>query len=174
MAKKEIRMIVAAADVAGIVDHGADVDTQLKNLSFEDKGIKAKLAECVTGEFQTGESSVRLTGEKAAAVITATEKTDIDCSAESFAAVRKAIDDGILEGVVERKLSLVVPPADVQRAADALKAAGIMATVTESLSVSAETLRTQEASSVEQSKAIGALKGCVTTDVSYRVKYERK
>jgi hypothetical protein len=42
------------------------------------------------------------------------------------------------------------------------------------LTVAAEVLRTQEATSVEQSKAMNALKGCVKTDVSYRVKYEKK
>jgi hypothetical protein len=174
MAKKEIRMIVAAEDVAGLVDHGSEVDTQLKNLGFEDKGVKAKLTECVAGEFLVGETSIRLSGNTAAAVVTASEKTEIDVSADGFDAVRKAIDAGVLDGVVERKLSLVVPPADVQRAALALTKAGIMATVTESLSVAAEVLRTQEATSVEQSKAMNALKGCVKTDVSYRVKYEKK
>ena len=37
MAKKEIRLIVASESQAAIIDHGADVDTQIKNLSYEDK-----------------------------------------------------------------------------------------------------------------------------------------
>jgi len=172
MAKKEIRVIVATGDVAGLIDHGSDVDSQIKNLTYEDKGIKTKISESVTDQIQKGETSVRLKGNLAAAVVSAVEKVEIDASKESFPVVRKAIDAGVLEGVVERRLSLVVPPADVEKASQALKKAGILASVTESLSVTPEAMK-QEATSVEQSTAMKALEGCVNRDVSYRVKYEK-
>lgn len=173
MAKKEIRMVMASGDVAGIVDHGSEVDTQLKNLTFEDKGIKSKISEFAAAELQEGEVSVRLRGSQAAAVVSAAEKVELDAEAESFPAVRKAIDSGLLEGFVERKLSLVVPPADVERASVALKAAGIQVSVAETLSVTAAALRDPLVASLEQGDAVKALKACSKSEVSYRVKYEK-
>jgi len=173
MAKKEIRMVMASGDAAGIVDHGFEVDTQLKNLTFEDKGIKSKISEFAATEIQSGETSVRFRGTQAAAVVSAVEKVELDAEAESFPVVRSAIDSGLLEGFVERKLSLVVPPAEVERAAEALKAAGIKVSVAESLSVTADALKNKEVASVEQGAAVKALKACSKSDVSYRVKYEK-
>jgi hypothetical protein len=172
MAKKEMRMLVAAADMAGVIDHGAEIDTQLKNLTFEDKGIKTKLTDTLSPEIQKGESSVRFCGKVAAAVITAVEKIDIDCSSEAFPKVREAIDNGILEGVVDRKLSLVVPPLELNKAAEVLKQAGLHATLAETLSVTAEALR-QKALTEDLVMAIGQLEKCVKRETTYRVKYEK-
>ena len=173
MAKKEIRMVVASGDAAGLVDHGFDVDVQLKNLGFEDKGIKVKLGEMAAAELAEAETSVRLRGERAMATVSATEKVELDVGSDAFQAVRKAIDAGLLEGFVERKLSLVVPPADVERAVLALGKAGIMATAAETLAVKAESLRTGETASVEQCVAVKALKACARSETTYRVKYEK-
>lgn len=173
MAKKEIRVITASEDVVGIIDHGADVDTQLKNLTYEDRAIKVRIAQAVEGVFQEGETSVRLKGGFSAVMVTASEKVELDAGAESFPEVRKAIDAGLLEGFVERKLSLVVPPADVERAAEVLRQAGIMAAAAETLSVEAESLRGRETSSMEQALAVKALRACSSSEVTYRVKYEK-
>ena len=169
-----MRMMTASKDVVALVDQGADVDVRLKNLTVEDKVIKAKLANEFEDEFEEGETSVKVMGEKSCAVLTACESASIDASAETFPAVRDAIDGGMLDGVVERKLSLVVPQGDVERAKEILNKSGLMATVTESLSVKAETLRSVGNMSVEQAKAVEDLKRCVKTEVSYRVKYDKK
>ena len=47
MAKKDIRIITASTSLASLIDRGAAVDVELKNLGFEDKGIKSKLGEQV-------------------------------------------------------------------------------------------------------------------------------
>jgi len=172
MAKKEIRMLVASEDVAGIIDHGADVDTQIKDLTDEDKGIKSKLTETLASQMQEGEVSIRVKGNTAAAVITASEKVEVDYASGQFAAVKDAVDKGILDGVVEQKKSIALPQDDVKKAVEILNQAGIKATMTETLSVKAEALR-QEAKSVEQAKAMVVLGGCVKREKTYRVKYEK-
>jgi len=173
MAKRDIRKVAASSDVAAIIDRGADVNTQIKNLGFEDKGLKTKITEAAQGQLIKDELSVRLEGNTAAAIVSGAEKLEIDVGAEEFTTVRVALDKGFLKDVIDRKLNLVVPPADVERAAQALKAAGITAMVTESLSVKAENLRNIGASCVEEQTAMQALDRCVKRDVSFRVSYEK-
>lgn len=176
MAKREIKAVTASADVAAIIDRGADVDAQLKNLKFEDSGLKTKITEAGQNQMFDGELSVRLLGQKSAAIVSGVEKVELDASASEFPVVRAAIDKGLLEGTVERTIQLVVPPGDVERAAAALVKAGIRATVSESLSVTTDAVRTIQASRAsvpEKAAAEVALLACVKKDVSFRVKYER-
>lgn len=177
MAKRDIKAVTASADVAAIIDRGADVDAQLKNLGFEDKGLKTKITDSARNQLDEGELSVRLLGKTSAAVVSGVEKVELDVGAEQFPQVRAAIDGGLLAGVVERSVSLVIPPGDVERAAVELRKAGIRATVTETLKVSADVLRDQMApgmtGSVQEVAALHALAKCVKKDVSFRVKYER-
>jgi hypothetical protein len=176
MAKREIKAVTASADVAAIIDRGADVDTQIKNLTFEDKGLKGKISEAAQAQLNEDELSVRLLGKTAAVVVSGVEKIDLNTGAEQFPQVREAIKNGLLTGIVERSLSLTLPPDDVVRAAEALEKAGIRATVTESLKVSAEALRgmsTGKTLSVQHADALANLSKCLTKDVSYRVKYEK-
>lgn len=172
VAKKEMRLLVASGDSAGLIDRGAEVDTQLKSLTSEDKGIKTKLTESLATEIQEGETSIRVKGSVSAAVITAAEKVDIDCGSPVFPKVKEAIENGTLEGVVDRKLSLVVSPADVKQAKEILNKAGLKATVAETLSVTAEALR-GEALTEDLVVAVGLLKQCVKRETTYRVKYEK-
>ena len=176
MAKREIRIITASSDVAAIIDRGADVDTQLKNLGYEDKGLKTKIAEAAQNQLSVDELSVRLVGQKSAAVVSGVEKVDLDAGAEKFAIVRAAIDKGLLAEYVERTVSLVVPPGDVDRAAEELRKIGIKATVTETLKVTAESMRRigeVRSTSLEVAEAEVALSKCIKKDVSIRIKYER-
>lgn len=173
MAKKEIRSIVASEDIAAIVDKGGDVDVKLKNLSFEDKGIKTKLADVVKDEFSENETSVRLRGTTSTALISSSEKIEINTGAENFSVLKSIIDGGLLEGIVEKKLSLVVPSDQIEKAAEALRLAGINASVTETLLVSAESLRNNDNPSVERDNAVKILKECVNRDVTFKVKYDR-
>lgn len=176
MAKREIKAVAASADVAAIIDRGADVDAQIKNLGFEDKGLKTKITEAAQNQLDEGELSVRLLGKTAAAVVSGVEKVELDVGSEQFSQVREAIDKGLLTDVIERTVSLVVPPGDVERAADELRKAGIRATVTESLKVVDSSVLTganKFVGSVQAGEAVAALSKCVKRDVSFRVKYER-
>ncbi len=176
MAKREIKAVTASADVAAIIDRGADVDAQIKNLGFEDKGLKGKITEAARNQLDEGELSVRLLGKFASATVSGVEKIDLDMSSEQFPKVREAINNGLLNGIVDRTQTLTLPPADVERAAEVLSKAGIKAVVTESLKVSAESLRSMASGKtmlVQQADAFVALTKCLIKDVSFRVKFDK-
>ena len=113
MAKKEIRLITASDEVRSLVDQGAKVNTELGNLTMQDKGIKAKLVEHVSTAFLDGETSVRVDAETARAMVTAVEKATLNTGAERFPEVKQAVAEGFLPGIVERSRSLVIPPDDM-------------------------------------------------------------
>lgn len=174
---KDIRIITASANMAALVDNGADVDTEIKNLTYEDKGIKNKIVEGVAGEFQEGEKSIRVEGTTARAVVTVVKSFEIDAGRESFPSLRKAVDGGLLADVVQEKRTLVVPPDDAKRAADVLVRAGINATVKTSMEVesaNADEFRRRGLSSPEENDARDALNGCLVEKTAHRVKYERR
>ena len=176
MAKREIKVFTASSDVAAIIDRGAEVDAQIKTLGTEDKGLKTKITDSAKIQLSDEELSVRMVGAKSAAVVSSVEKVEINASAEKFPLVRAAIDKGLLQDIVDRVVYLVVPPFEVERAAEILRKAGIQANVTENLSVSAEHLRgIRETRSVSTEVATAelALLECVKKDVTYRVKYEK-
>lgn len=177
MAKKEIRMIVASEDLAAIVDRGYNLDTDMKNKTFEDKGIKTKITESVSGQMEMGETSVKVEGKEAIAMVTAAESVELDPGAKRLPEVLAAVDQGILGLWVEKKRLLVVDQADAEKARDILVKAGVSANVTISMKVLAEALRDQNAGVFgppEQKKALEALKESIKRDTTYRVKYERK
>jgi hypothetical protein len=172
-----VRIITASADVAAIIDRGAEVDESLKNLTYEDKGLKLKITEVGAESMEDEETSVKLEGQAARALVSSSERLEIDASAERYNEVKEAIDKGLLEGVIDRKLVLTVPQGDVIRAEEALKAAGIEATVSESVSVKAADWRKaqqSEVASADHGIARSALKDCLVSKVSYRVKYEKR
>lgn len=177
MAKREIRAIQATEDIATVIDHGADVDTQIKNLTFEDKGCKSKITDLAQKQLEDGELSVRLVGNISAATVSSVVKLDIDVNSDQFASVNEAIKNGLLAGIVERNVTLVVPPAEIERAAEELQKLGIQATVLESIKVSGEKLRdemeTGKTASATYVNAIHALSNCLKREVSFRVKYDR-
>jgi len=172
-----VRVITASEDMAAIVDRGADVDESLKNLTYEDKGLKTKISEAGSEAMEGDETSVKLEGANARALVSSAEKLEIDASAERYSEMKDAVDKGLLEGIVDRKLVLTVPQGDVDRAAEALQTAGIDATVSESLSVKKSDVKKAEESEVastDHATAQGALKDCLVSKVSYRVKYEKR
>ena len=176
MAKREIKAVQASADVAAIIDRGADVDADIKNLGFEDKGLKGKISEAAQNQMDAGDLSVRLLGKNSAAVVSGVEKIELDASAEQFPKVREAIDKGLLTDYVERTLTLVVPSDVAIAAADVLFKAGIRANVVEALKVTPDAFRKVvevRSTSLEEGEAEEALIKCVKKDMSFRVKYER-
>jgi hypothetical protein len=175
VAKKIMRAITASEDIAPVIDRGADVDNEIKNLTFEDKGIKTKLIEVLSEEIADDETSIRVEAERSAAIISAAEKTTIRVGADKYTELRESVKKGMLP-FVDMKQTLTVPPAEVEKAAEALKAAGITVTVTESLTVKAADVRKMkqsESASAEHLAAENALEACLDTDTSYRVKYEK-
>lgn len=177
MAKSSIRVVTASSDEAAIIDRGADVKTQLDNLGYEDKGLKTKIGEIAANRLEDDETNIRLEGNRAVATVSETEKLTINAGAETFPALKKAVGDGFLSGVVTVKKDLKVPPDDVVRASEVLREAGINASVVESLSIKSDDLRKMEQCEVasrEEYDARQALKGSVESSKSYRIKYDMK
>lgn len=173
---KEIRMVSASADIAPLIDRGADVDTQIKNLTYEDKGIKARLGETASNTIQEGETSIRFKGEKSAAVVSAVEKLELNADAEDFTKVKNAVESGLLAGLVEKEQQLVIPAAQIEDAVACLRHNGFKsAMIAETLTINAESFKKIDLNDVssEQGKARNALNKCVSKTVTYRVKYER-
>ena len=176
MAKRDIRSFTASGDVAAIIDRGADVDTQIKNLGFEDKGLKTKITDIAQAQLSGDELSIRMSGVKSVAVVSGVERVDLNAGSDQFPVVRAGIDKGLLSKYVERSASLTVPPGDVERAALALRSIGIQANVEESLKITIESMRTLKevrSTNAEVAAAEVALLSCLKKDVSFRVKYER-
>lgn len=177
MAKKEIRMVTAEESLATLIDRGATIDVELKNLSFEDKGIKTKLGERVGSDFSEGEQSLRFDGNKARALVTRVDNVDINTGAEKFADVKLAIEKGLLKDVVEVSQKLTVPPAMIEQAAEILKAAGIAASLSTSYAVDPGAYRdllSKSTSTVEDDEARKSLAASVEESMTFRVKYEIK
>jgi len=173
---KEIRAITASEDIAAVIDRGAEVDKQIKTLGAEDKGIKSRIVDVLSGEIQGGEQSIRIQASQAAAVLTASESMSVDASSESYPQLQEALEEGELATVVEQKKELVVPPHEIEEAARVLKAAGILATITYSVSVKAvdvRKMRESEVASSEEAEARQALEACLSTSTTHKVKYEK-
>ena len=58
-----MRVITASEEVASLVDQGATVDKELKNLTYQDKGFKKKITDYAEGEWEGGEKSLRIEGQ---------------------------------------------------------------------------------------------------------------
>ena len=176
MPKKEIRIVTASEDVAAIIDRGAEVKTQLDNLTYEDKGLKVKIGQLAQDAFdpEVGETSIRLEGNSAIATVSESERLTINAGAETFPKLKEAVEAGLLN-VVTVKKELKVPPADIARAAEVLEQAGIKASVVESLNITADDVRTMgQPANQEELEARHALMGCIESSKSYRVKYDKK
>jgi hypothetical protein len=177
MAKRDIRVVTASdSDVVGLIDHGADVDVQIKNLTSEDKAIKKQLGDLANCNITEGELSIRLAGKRSVALVSGVEKVDFDVTAPSYQAAKDAIDKGILWKVVDKTKSVNIPPAELDKAIEVLKQAGINIAVVESIKVSTEALDSEMAPGKTASKeyvdALNNLKNSLKREVTFKVKYE--
>jgi hypothetical protein len=178
--KSKARKIVASEKLVGLIDRGFEVDTDLKNLGFEDKGIKKMLTEELEPEFKDGEKTrtepVRVEATKAAATVSIAEKYEVDAANPSFEGVRKAAQAGLYGKVVEMETLINIPSAERERAAMILKAAGIGVTTSTVVSVDPEGYRemlVSPAVSAEAAEARRVLQESVTKTTGFRVKYEK-
>lgn len=179
MAKKiTARTMTASDDVAGIIDRGGDVDTQLKNLSCEDKGIKKRIADEVTGKLQEGELALRLEGKVSAASVVVVEKYEVDASSEKFPEVDTAIRSGVFGDAVKVVKSLAISPDRVEAAYAVLKQMGMTDVMLETAyEVNPDEFRVlsgSTASTPEKQAAVDALKASVARKATFRVTYDRK
>lgn len=175
MAKSKAKLVTASEKVTGLVDRGFEVDVDLKNLGFEDKGIKKILTEEMAESFGD-DTTVRVEGNKAAAIISLSEKYVINGDADTIDKVRKAAEQGFLGNAVEVEQVLNIPPSERERAASILQAAGITATTSVSVSVVPAEYRvlvSSPVSSAEIAEAKATLESVTERQVSYRVKYEK-
>ena len=163
------------AEMVKHIDRGSAVDLELKLLVAEDKGIKTKIVELAEEVLNKGETAIKLSGETGVALISKAESMKVNAGAAEFPALSKAIDEGFLTDTVDRKRELLVPSDSVDSAVKALKDAGITATVVERFTVKAANvrkMRASEASSVQVTNAQKALEECLTSDCTFRVKYD--
>lgn len=171
---KEIRKIVASETVAPIIDKGGEIDSQIKALTEQDKSVKAQIIETVAKQIRETEVSVKVLGIKSSATVTAAERYTFNMATPEFSDIKKAVESGLLQNVVDRKLELAVSEANVEKAVEILKANGIMASSLVSWSVNPEKYRdfTQsESASLEENKLRQSLKKCLVKEVNHRVKY---
>ena len=179
MAKKTTsRVIQASEDLAGLIDRGGMVDENLKNLTVEDKGIKAKLTGTVKSLLQPEELSLRVEGSKTTALVSATEKYTIDIASKAFEEVSKATRTGLFGDAVSIKKTLVIAQDKIEAAYAVLKQMGMADILLEtSYDVSPQGYRDliKETPATEERKnAVEVLKTCVSKDVSYRVSFDKK
>jgi hypothetical protein len=174
MAKKEIRKILASEDVASIIDQGSEIDTELKNLTYKDKGFKSQITKAAEGMIDLGESSIRLEGNTASVVVTASEKLSLDTGAEGASQVHEAAEQGILNDVIKVSKAIRIPPEFLDQAVALLNNAGIKATITKSYALNTPAYREfSDEGSPEAAAVKGILDQCIETKTTYRVKYER-
>ncbi len=169
---KEVRVIVASGDVGSMIDKGAEIDKQIKDLTKEDKAIKNKLYEFSGNSFNDGETTVRINGEKSSALVSMVEKYELDMESENIQFVLEAIDKGLLCEAVVRERHLAVSEIDMMRALQVLKQAGIGALLADSYTIKPEAVRKIKEKSVHSSKEERELLESISRTASYRVKYE--
>ena len=172
---KNIRAIMASEDVGGVIDQGAEVDTEIKNLTFRDKAFKVKISEAASTDLFDGEKSLILNGAKSSATVTATEKATLDASLEGFELVERSAREDTFRDALKIKRSVQIPGSDLDKAVSILKAAGVNALLKTEVSVSASEFRKLEPNGEqEHDEALNALKNCVSLETSFRVKYGKK
>lgn len=176
MAKKQVRVVEASEKLVGLIDQGHEADVELKNWTFKDKGLKKMIGDELEGVFEGDETSIRANGTKASVLFTRSEKFTIGGTADDEEEIRRLADNGLLGSAVSVDTVLNVPVADRVKAAQILKAAGIEATVSTKLSVTAGEYRAliqSRTASTEAKAARDKLVGLVEDEVSFRVKYEK-
>jgi len=168
------RMITASVELAPLIDKGAVVKKSLDDLAYTDKAIKVSITESYAGSFQDEESSIRIAGEKSAAMITRRQSVEVDAAkAADFAVIRAAAKMG--DSRISLKRSLKLGERDIERAAAILEAAGIKANVEESVGMKPDDYRSIVRGAAPTPEAVAlrtAVAACATVADTFAVKYE--
>lgn len=111
------------------------------------------------------------------ATVSAIEKYELDPSKDDFHVADLAIRSGAFGDAVKAVKVLNVPPDQIDKAAEVLKAAGINCMVTVGYNIDADeykVLAGSTPSTDEMRAAIVALGKCITSKTSTRISYEMK
>ena len=167
------RLITASGDIAKAIDAGADIDADIKDMTKEDKALKAKIVEAAKTAIELNEVSIRMQGIEHAALITAATSFTLNKSTTLMPEIVSLIKEGVLTGVIDRNQSLAISQDDIEKAAEILKQAGVEAPISESFVVNGEGYRKFKKEFAEK-EFVDKLDRDVAKDVTFRVKYERK
>jgi len=174
---KQVKEVVVAEDFQKIIDRGLDVDTSIKNLTYEDSGIKHKLQDVAVENISDGEKSVVLIGTRAKASVVVVEKSTLNNDAPSFAEAQTAIRIGTLRDIVTRVLTLSIAQEKIALAKDILMQNGIDVEIEEALTISKPELKKsmENISSFSEVKknAVLALNNSMKIETSYRVTFDK-
>ena len=175
MAGKKIAKVVTANEAVGaMVDRGADVNLQLKNVQFEDVAIKGELTRAAEKEVSEGEVvNVKLVGKRSAALVVMTETFVVDATLTPFKKVQEAMDKGMLAQVVKVTSEMKIPQDKIADVVRILTAAGIPAMVQTNVAVDPDAYRELQGmtSSPELSEIKEALGFCVLRKFTTRISY---
>ena len=174
---KVIREIDGSEEVRALVDGGALADEELKNLTGRDKAFRVNLIEATSGDINPDESSIRIQGDVGVATVTRKESKGLNTSSEIFGSVVEDVNAGHLQGVIEKKLSMRVSGADIEKAVEVLKAAGINVELDvkyELVDVALVGAGAITAGNPERTAAHANLAGAIETKVVHQVKFTMK
>lgn len=173
--KPEIRQ-VSKPEIAAYIDAGHKISLDVDAKQKEDKEYRKTITGHGLAELQSGETSVRLMGVESAALVTRVEDMAVNTTRKAYKeTVEDAINRGLLEGVIEKKMTVKVAPTAIEKLRKLLGADfDEICTVTTSLEVSEANLRDfyeQSKTDAEKKELAKAVKECVEKSVSTRVKY---
>ena len=169
--KDDVRVITASKNIRNVIDVGAAVDADLKDSTKKDKKLKAQITAAAKEILELDEVTIRLEGGENTALVSVAETYTLNPNTPLMPEIMACMGKGQLEGVMEKKQSIIIPPESIVKAAEVLKQAGIEVMMSESYPINAEGFRTFK-SDFGDKEFVSKLVKEVSRDVSYRVKYE--
>jgi len=173
--KSSAKLVEVDEHVSVLIDRGYEVDTELKNLTFEDKGIKKMLADNLEEKFGE-DTTIVARGQKGQATITVSEKYVVVGDAEAIESTILSAKEGLLGEAVKTSTSVNIPECDMGRAVEILLAAGIGVTVEVGISVDPGAYRALvegEHTTARSARARDVLKSILEKKTGYRVSYKK-
>lgn len=177
MAKTKVRLAsVEDYSVKVAIDRGAEIDKSVKDLSMQGLAYREVVKEAARNEMQDGETSVRLAGDKANALVVVKKKFDLDPKAETYEAAVKAVEDGVIAGKV--KETVTVDKDQVEEVRKVLQEAGLEDALTVQVKVSLDNAKWQVVKETtldaNGEAAKEAVKASLNVKETVTVKYENE
>lgn len=168
MASK-VRVASVQPEIQKIIDEGAEVDQQMKNLESQDEAIKSTLRDIAGKIVEPDEKSVNLDGNKAMAMVSKKESVFVKFDTETDKAeFLHHICNGDLSDVIKVSVSVDVNSARVSELLKLLKEGGYDNELKFELNKKSLDI-------VEKTSDAGkVLNKCVGTKPSFAVKYSFK
>lgn len=168
--------------VKSLIDRGFEINNQIKNLSYEDKAIKAKLQENLVNEtndvFSENDSnSIAIEGNNGKAKIVKNHKIEIKGSDEEMDDAVKAVNSSEdLKNVASVVEHLDVPEHQHAKAYEVLKQAGFDVNLKSSINVDRvkyDNLKQSSAMTNEEQENRQALDNVVNEKTYYKVTFSK-